>query len=378
MTPTPQPDDERLNLPSASSFARVVACAGSTAMIASLPPEALVEEVDEVTSSGTKIHAALETSNTLDLDEEELKLYEAGVRNENELVSQWTRDNGIEIFKKCESELRLWLHDEALNPIASGKLDAHYISADGKHLLISDAKSGFLFNRLNSATSYQLRLQAVLAMKEYAGVVKIRVAYNKLMARSGASDYADYDIIALTNAEAEARYRIWLSNQPGANRSAGQHCNWCPARGHCPEAAAMSLLPSTLAPNGMLEKIDLLSPADLKAIWQKQSIIKKILERVSDRLKGLDAAALESLGLALGKGRKLDAIVATQNAFARLEEAGIEQHKLFEAMSFSKTELTKLVRAEKGISEKDAAIWLDRLLDDCIERKTGEGALKEL
>lgn len=375
--PTAPKDLARLDLPSASGFEIVVQCPGSVAMKASLPPEALADEPDETAETGTKLHKASETGDTSDLTGDELEMHETGVENEKKLVETWGANEGLGMdYVEGPREERLWLHDAALNPVTSGQIDKHWLATQKPSALIVDAKSGWLFWKLKSQQSWQLKLQAVLLKNEYANLEHVRVAYNKLKTRGGWKDFTDYSATDLTNAQFEIQYHLWLSQQPDAPRRAGPWCNWCEAKAFCPEAGALSLLPSVIAKD-MLEVVDAMQPADLKVIWQKSPIITKIIDRVKFRLKGLAPEQMAAIGLETKDGRKLDSITNHIAAFAALNDDGIEPERLWEALEFSKTKLVEVVRASKGLSAKDASEYLDQKLDPFIQRKRGDKMLIE-
>ena len=66
-------DAERLDLPSASKFERLAACPGSRALEDAIPPQpqqVIADAKDDLAESGTIIHRARETGNTLELDTE--------------------------------------------------------------------------------------------------------------------------------------------------------------------------------------------------------------------------------------------------------------------------------------------------------------------
>jgi hypothetical protein len=104
-------------------------------------PEAI--EVGDRTAAerGTRIHAARETENTLNLSTDELQAYQSGLKLERGLVLDWAAEFGIESYAEGPREARWWLHNPVnLSPMLSGKLDVHYISNDGKRMLVADWK----------------------------------------------------------------------------------------------------------------------------------------------------------------------------------------------------------------------------------------------
>ena len=188
-----QPADERAGLPSASKFERLAACPGSRNMEASVPDvvkKAIEEEKDELRDSGTRVHRARELGNTMELDEEEVKLYEQGLKCEQEQVEKWQKTRALPAYTEGPREERLWLHDRTtLAPILSAKLDVHYLS--GEYALVLDWKRGFCTSLVGSTGNWQLRVQALLLKQEHPELKLIRVGFVKPMFK--ALDFTDYN-----------------------------------------------------------------------------------------------------------------------------------------------------------------------------------------
>lgn len=374
-------DESRLDLPSASSFECDVACAGRQNLLKRLSPEAFKLEVpDETATSGTKIHAARETGDTTDLESEELDTYQQGMENEQKLLQRWKNDFGIESVIELPREARYWINDSTtLKPLTSAQLDVHYISEDERRLLIVDWKSFFCFNLIPSDKSWQGRVQSVAAWKEYSGVEHVRFAFNKAMFARGAEDFTDYTINDLQNAERSILFRLWETTQADAQCRAGPHCNYCVGKPYCRDAASYSLLPSVIASTvDALARVDDLTPVDLVLLWQRSTIIEKVMDRVKKRLKGLPEEELTALGVKLDEGRKLDEISAVYEAFEKLKASGLNAVSIFDAMKFTKGELVKLLQASLQLSKAGAEKWIDTELDSFITRNRAEKSLRRI
>jgi hypothetical protein len=382
MTQQLNQDDERLGLISASDAAGW-SCAGKKKLCATLPPEALTQPEDPSATSGTRVHRAFETGNTLELSEEEAEVYNQGLKFLDQLVQQWMRDRNLSDCEELSREERYWYrHPETMEPLTSAKLDRQYIS--GEDAMVIDAKTGWVKNLVPSPRSTQLRVQAVCFWKEFPQVKRIRVAHCKARLKVGTNDYADYTTFDLENADRHILFHLWQSEQEDAPFTPGPHCNYCPAKAYCRMAGAYSLLPSVVAENA-IQKVDIeaavarMQPADLKRLWQSKSIVEKILDTVVGRLKGMSEEELASLGLKIGKGRALDRIVDTKGAFDFLSQALLDGDRLWGCMSFSKGDLAKVVRSAKGLSsDKAASEWIKTALEDFIEKKNAEGSIQEL
>lgn len=364
--------DERLNLPSASS-AWFWSCPGSWQLSRSLPSQG--ETTDPEAERGSRIHQALELGDPAGLDEDELEDYGKGLKFANQLSSEWQQSIGINYYDgKGLREQRLWLFDEQLKPVASGKLDLFHLAEP--YALIIDFKSGSAAHVPAAARSSQLRLQAVLLWQEHPSLIRIRVAYARTQSKVGASDWCDYTRRDLEYAYALTMAHLWESKQPDAPRRAGPWCRYCPCRGDCPEAGAMTLLPSVKA--SPLELVYRMSIPDLIAIWEKNAIIDEVQEAVSNRLKGLSDSELAAHGLERTKGKKLDPITDPKGGAEILTGAGLSSDAIWAAMELSKPKLVDGVRAEKGMGKEQAAKWLDTQLDPVIERKLSAPSLRRI
>lgn len=377
-------DSERLDLPSASKFDIVVLCPGQPNLFAAvgnlIEPEK--EEPDEDALSGQRIHKARETLDTSELSEEERKKYNDGLKYEKRIFDAWVAEIGYLDAVEGPRELRLWLNDPAtMEPASSGQLDVHYIARP--YLLIVDWKTGYSWNLTPSHRNWQLRKQAVLAAREYDGIEKVRVAFDKPIATADRIDVTDYTREDLEQAEKDIFFHLWKSKQIDAQRTPGVHCRYCPCKPFCPEAAAWSLLPSVMvndiSPEGMVQAVERMTPADWRMLWSKAGVIVKILDAAKECLKRLPTEQLTLLSLQMTPGKNLNPIVQTKEAFYALKEFGITEGELWSALSFSKGELVKAVRRDKGWKEEETERWLfQQILAPMIEIKKSAGSLKNL
>lgn len=373
-------DPERLDLPSASSFDIVVACPGQPNLKRALGEllKKEQEEPDEIALSGTRIHAARETGVTIDLDEDELATYKAGRGYEEALVAGWVGDRELMEWAERKREERMWLHDQSTGrPIISAKLDTHYLS--GSYGLVVDWKTGWSWKLTPSQRNWQLRVQAVLVWREYNGIKHIRVAFVKPIAKYERLDFTDYAEDDLKRAEEQIYHHLWLAKQPDAPRHAGPHCNYCPCKSYCREAAAYAMVPSVittssgqmmtmqpeLSKQNIIALVDTMPLQQVALVHLRASLVVKILEACKARLKLQDDAMLDSLGLMKAQGRRLDPIVKTKECFDFLKEQyQISEDELWRALKFSKTELVDALRRDKG--------WAKAATDGFIRGQLGE------
>lgn len=382
-------DIERLDLPSASSFEIVVECPGQPNLLRSVQGRGdfQKEEPDEVAQIGIRIHTARETSVTLELDEEELRIYKAGRGYEDALVACWIADRQLSQWGERQREDRMWLHDPTTGkPCLSAKLDAHYIGDDSA--LIADWKTGWSWKLTPSQRNWQLRVQAVLTAREYNGIKHVRVSFVKPIAKYDRLDFTDYNEDDLQKAEALIYHHLWLAKQPDAPRRAGEHCNYCPVKAYCKEAAAYSMLPSIinrgsevvpapseLSKENLVALVQQMPIQDVALVHLRAGMVTKILEACKARLKTLDDATLSSLGLIRSEGRRLDPIVDTKGLYDFLIKFGISEAEIWSAMKFSKGELVDALRRDQGWAKAAADGFVKGELKPFIEEKKAEASI---
>lgn len=387
--------DERLGLPSASKFGRIAACPGSDQLCRSLPAWSEDIEVDDLTARGLRIHKARETAKTHELSPEELEIYEQGIRQEALVASQWAQIAGVVNYAEGERELRLWLHDDHLNPICSGRLDAHYRALDNiTRALVVDWKTGFCSKLLPATANWQLLLQAVLLKEECPELTDIRVAFIKPVADQQGKrlDYADYGPEELVWAREMVVGVLRRASQPDAPRYPGSHCFYCPANAHCPEAAAYAMLPLAKVDPGQSllqlkgkerdeaieQLVGALPPEALLKMWDADTVVRKILDAADARLKLLSKEQLAELGLELPEhGYRDDKIEMVQAAFKFLrDQLSFPENELWMCLRFSREDLVELTMSQQKLGKKEAGSWVDQRLEQFIRRGFKAPALK--
>jgi len=375
----------RQNLPSASSFSADVACPGRQNLIRSIPEsERVIELPDEMASRGTRIHHALETNDTSNLSEDEMEDYTKAKEYSQNASDAWfdeiRSEYPVQAGPIMVRERRLWLHD-GLEPVLSGQPDLIHLLGD--HAIVLDYKTGFSTNLTPSERNWQLRVLAVLAYKNY-GAKWVRVGFIKPKSRYSHTDMTDYDEVALAASYLQIKLALSAMNQPDARRASGPHCRYCPVKPQCPEAASMSLLPSVMAnvTKGVSRAdagaaVARLGPADWKFIHERSSVIKNVLDSATRCLKGLHPDDLTALGLQIGEGRRLDPITNTVGAYKALEHA-IKPELLWGCLSFEKGKIVEAVMLSKGMTKKDAQMWVKETLQPFITEERASGSLEEL
>jgi hypothetical protein len=371
--------DERLNLPSGSGAEIWMNCPAQPAFVKDLP--GVVEEIEETTLSGIRIHDALRTGSTLELSEDETETYKLAVKNEESLLAQWCQDKGITTFNEGPRESRCYLHDAKCGLVTSGQLDRHWIAPP--YLLIEDYKSQYCWNLIPSHKNKQLRIYAVLGWQEYDGIEHVRVALNKPKIKASPLDCTDYDRHDLEFSLQSILLDLWRTKQPDAQFNPGPWCNWCAGKAYCRAAGAYNLLPSVIARNGTVsveEAVNTLSPDDLAKIWEGAAVRNKIEDAVKKRLKAMPDEQLAALGIERGKPKNLDPIVDVKGAFDIIKAMGVAEERIWTTLGMSKTELVKVLRNSLDMSAEKASKWkwIKESLAECIEKKQSEAALVKI
>ena len=368
-------DPERLDLPSASSFNITTMCPGSRNLIMSLP-RVEEEPPDETAERGTRLHKAWETDDPSELDDEDSDIYKAGLDYKAKAVAQWCADNGITDYREGPKETRLWLHDsETMKPLSSGMMDWHFIAA--RHLLVGDFKSLYCPTLTPSHRNLQIRKLVVLAFMEYDDVEMVRGVLVKPIAKWQRIDAVDYCQKDIEFSRQQIMQSLWESYQPDAQRRPGAHCNYCPAKAFCAECSSYALLPSAMVGNA-LDMVERLTPADLVTIWERSTVIGKILDAVKTRLKGFSDEQLALLGIGRTPGRRLDPIIKTKEAVDFFLSEGINREELWSALKLSKTELQKAIMRDQGWPADKTRGYLKQMLVPFIEEKQAAAGLEKV
>lgn len=383
-------DLERLDLPSASSFEADCLCPGRQQLLATVPSSTKPDEPDEEAEFGIAIHRARQFKDASNLTEEQLEVYERGMDNEKKILNQWLQDFDVKSWRECEPELRLWYNNpDTMEPECSAQLDVHYTgisSRDERVLLIVDWKTLYCTSLTPAERNWQSRLQVIVGQEQYDSEIT-RMVFNKAM--FGRQDPVDYMRADVQMARQSLRYHLWETKQPGAQRRAGNWCNHCPGKPYCPEAAALSLLPTSMSP-AIIESVpaaftdvdaqnmvEVMPVNDVVRVWEMSGVVSKILEACKDRLKTLSDDELVQLGIERAKPKKLDPITATKAAHEALQGV-VPEYALWEALSYSKPDLAKILRDQFNWTEKKARQWIEQNLDPYITRKQSEASLKRI
>jgi hypothetical protein len=341
-------EDERLGLPSTSTARRRSECAGSEALISELRAQDKLADIPlaSFVESGTRVHSAWAGEAT-ELSSAESQTYNEILRIESMLVADWAGTDSVSLLGREE---RLWLRD-GTQPLLSGKYDAAYVSADGKRVLILDAKT--LYGDVEGACdNEQLRELVALFRFNYPQIESFRVAIISPNRQERCS-VADYDSFEAELALRLARLTLARAAQPDAPRVPGPWCIYCPARRQCPEARQLVLKTSSLAervasgefavPIGhqgarILENIN----TAIKLLYELKSAYKEIIAADKDAVPGWHLRA----------PKKIRQIVVTEAFWNAVNEIGLSDMALASCVEVSVSRLEDLLAQDDRLSRR--------------------------
>lgn len=379
--------DERFGLPSASAMDRVVNCPGSVSLELICPPT----KEEAVTEQGDRIHKALETSETIGLTPEDIKIYSRLKNLEDEAHANWQSEFSIEEHS-LSREQRLWInHPQTFKPLCSAKLDLFFI-ATGRALVI-DWKTGFK-DATPSESNWQLRTQLVALYQSNPTLKHIRVAIGQSRFITK-FDFCDYTLADIQHSERELLHHLWKAEQPDAPRRPGDHCRYCKARGFCKEAAAWSLVPvievgnieaksAKQSKSVVRDRVSKLSLEACAAIWERSKIANQIFDCIEERLKDLPVDELNQLGLGLKETGSVRECTDAQKLFEILYENGLCTDEK-EFTTFLKPALTKMedvvvprLAEKKGITQEMAKLLIYDIVSPAVLVKPKSPSLSKL
>jgi hypothetical protein len=238
-----QSDDERLGLPSGSTFDRLLKCPASHLL--SQRASALgqvAHDTSPESERGALIHKAYELQSADGLSTLEAADYEAIMAQREEIIAQWL-SNGQPVKRIAEE--RLWLH-RGLRPVLSGKVDELLIRGD--RALLFDVKTGR--GQVDPpASNVQLTLYAMLAQIRWPGLDSITVAILSPHFSYTPSTFNGAKLEAIREETLQTLTTLDFQSAPVV----GEHCRWCPAAMICPtrrQEAGQLAVRAVELPNG--------------------------------------------------------------------------------------------------------------------------------
>lgn len=330
---------------------------------------------------GTRIHAALATGDGEELDHKQADLVESCEKIVDKVGAAYFGEEWPRVKARTFNEERYWIKFKYKDGDREGILQ-HSGQADrvyraGHKALVCDFKS--LGGEVaDSPKNLQLRDLAVLVRGHFVVDEVATVIIQPLVTHS--PELCIYDGDDLMRAHQEMCVRIVASNNPTANRVAGEaQCKYCRAKTACPEyqkwAAAMLPAPVSLLQVPMAQW----TPQQCAQFLSGEAIARKYLDEGRDHCKTRLEADPDAIpGFRLGDGSKRETVTDPQALFDRFSTLKSEKEwkieellRLYmECVAVGKTKFEKAVNAVTGKKGKALKELIRTLFDGIVETKT--------
>lgn len=357
--------DPRHNKPSASIFGRLRACPGSWLLSQGQP-----DVETPYGKRGTDIHRWIQSkltnpptpSPTLSPEDEEtaatcLKLVDRACA----AAGYGSRSTATNVFV----EQRLW-HDDSW----SGQFDLA-LHWNDRWLLI-DFKTGRAEND-EPADNQQLRaLVALLASNYFPS--EVTVAIIQPWVSPQIPPLSKYAGPALAQAETESDGIVAAALAPGAPRTPGDHCTYCPAgcAGVCPELNGTLTVVVTAPPTETLTEFH------VSKLLDACELAEMAIDAIRKRAKQMLGDNIDVPGWELTAGAVREKITDVMNVWQRASAFGVPQEKFVARCAMTKKDLKEMLRDATG--KKGAALddIMETMLKDCTESKPTAPSLKRV
>jgi uncharacterized protein DUF2800 len=354
-------DDERLGLPSGSTFERLTKCPASHVL--SQKAEALGQVAHESapdSERGTLIHKAYELQSSEGLSDTEAADFEAIMAQREAITAEWL-PSGAPLKRIAEE--RLWLHRSFLRPVMSGQIDELLIQ--GSRALLFDVKSG---------RGQVDEPQANIQLRIYAMLVKVRWPELESVTVAVLSPHYRYAPHTFRGAELDTIRDETLATLAAldyeAAPSPGNHCCFCPASMICPsrrqETGALTAIAEEL-PSG----------ADAARLLEMVTRVEAVCEEIRAHYKGqLEAEPLSIPGWKL--------ISSTRRWIPRPQEALEQLIEIFSITEFLDSCTVKVADLEAAYARKNnlpaarAKAAFSRIMGSAIGTKRTAPSLKQV
>jgi CRISPR/Cas system-associated exonuclease Cas4 (RecB family) len=354
--------DERAGLPSASEYARLLACRAS--YLLSRKAHALDQVAHEWSPAadlGTKKHLASVEGPEI-LSDQERADWEACQRKREEFVKEWL-GNSQEPFSSVKEE-RLWLR-RGIRPLLIGKPDE--VLRQGNKAALLDFKFGN-YRVKDPADNVQLSIYALLVIRDDDAIEEVTVQI--------LSPHFDFEPFTYTRADLDQLYQsvLVLINSLGdpGEPTPGAHCQFCPARLICPsarkEAENATLARAIELPLGE-------GAAKLLSQIKRAQALSKEIESFYRRLLEREANAVPGWILEPGAVRR--SIEDPIKAFEQLVELFSVQEFL-SCCSVSVPELERSLARKKGVPASQTKELFKRFLGNLLVEKRNAPSLRPL
>ena len=367
------PDQERKNLPSASSMPRYMACEGAWMAEKDIPAQDTKDSI-----AGTERHELMETDATeFDSQSDEFAVTRARDLLDTAILESMLRDNNLTVDDLAdERETRIFMSDDNFTDIFSGMPDRVFVSQTISKALVADYKMLF-GNHTEAKKNWQLISLAVLVHIKFR-VDEVDVALiQPNLPNPSALTMCHFDKKALTKAKKLITERLELITLDGyaAPRTVNPHCNFCKARmtSACPQSSEFALkatrITEQLGTTTTVELLDKISLAKkLITDFEKAEKVKAVAQLTAD------PESLPGYKLATKNTTTLD----TKEAWGKLLQV-MDANDVVPAMKLSVPQLVKPYQASKTdkTSLGDCRKELNELLESCTTTEEGEPFIKK-
>lgn len=329
---------------------RIFACAGSWGLERLAAAQSVIPDgkgESSAATQGTRIHEALEDSDTTDLkysEEEQVKIIR---QREEEITKQWAEDLNIPFDEiKIIREKRFWFDGGA----TSAQIDT--LAYWDEFGLIIDAKSGRL-KVPPPIQNWQLRAGAAAVVSEL-GFKHVRVAIANVWGRLMSPCY--YTTEDMNRIAVILREKLKEIEQPGLPLSVGEHCRYCSAIHACPaQREQMSVAIQQRQINW-----DLIKPEQKRPLWIAADMAEKAAKAIKDQIKADLAAGVDCPGLAKKPDSSVRKITNTSAAYDQLPEH-VSPNDFLTHCSISLENYVTVYRDATGASKEQAEKFLESL-----------------
>lgn len=371
--------DDRANLPSASSWDRLVRCPGSWQAEQGLPEL----PTQQVTQDGDDIHAAVETGDDSDLGLTQKEIVAKLREMEEREVANFADHYNLAGPAKVIREERFWIRDWiTLERVASARPDVIHLFPGG-YTFVGNFKTGFA-DLTPSELNWQCRLEVLAVwhgILDHATTVKVirgALLSSRLSTTFDSTDYNLDDLITLENA---IRTTLWRAKHLHSERVPGRHCRYCKAQGVCREAATYSLVVASQVPQldkpelAAVEAVSRMTPAELAFVFKRKTTIEAIFKSVTERLKSLPKDDLAAVGYQLAPGVNGIEVTDFAGAFQALGNL-LSPEERVQCAKLLLGRAEELIAAKNATSKKAAKEQLRTTLAEWTIPKIGNPRLK--
>jgi len=360
---------DRGQWPSASAAEANALCPGRHLAQIGLPEGE--RERDPDAESGSAIHAAWADKPYRDLTPDEAETLQSLEERENAIYAQWQGFCRVVPFR----ERRLW-HKWAWEGHefgCSGQVDRLHLL--GERALIIDGKRGRKAVT-PEPNNLQLRWLAALVALNYSEVNEVTVALAQHW--SPKSPPCVYDYAALGKSAVDMERQVEACYAPDARRVAGPaQCEYCRAKGTCPEFAASGLPVVFSTPPPTVEVVrETIAALPGPRLGVFLSLVRMAEEVADKEVRKRLSDGVEVDGWHLAPGRERETITDPQELFNRFVLAGGKTEQFLTAVTVAKGKFKEAVRGATGAKGKRLDERLEGMLAGITESKTGNAVLE--